>query len=428
VKRPTVCLVNPQHPYLKNPDAQAPLGLLYVAASALEKGYDVRFVNLSSTRELKEAVIPDCQLYGITGTALDLHKVHDAARELKRRNPGCKVIVGGPITLSATKIDDSIVDSVVFGEGEHVFLELLQDWPSLQSTYQGKRISDLDSLPFPARHLLGSNLGGKVFVSGKTYYGEQSTVISTSRGCPCACTFCASPKIWGRKIIYRSAKSVIAEMREVIERHGVRQFRFSDDNLTCDQVKLAELCGFLQGQEVAWRASIRVLPNRIEMFKMMKAAGCAEVCFGIESGDPDVLKALKKGASVEDNRRAMKNAKEAGLDVRVLFMIGTPGQTSKTVRRNIDFFEQTKDSYDSIALTNFTPLPGCAIADDPEGNGVRKHDVWDLRDFNLCLWGPEGMNRWKNFVVPHMMTEEELTKSKKEMIDYVISTGKSNEG
>jgi len=428
VKRPSVCLVNPQHPYLKNPDAQAPLGLLYIAANALANGYDTQFANLSAVHDIKEAVIPDSQLYGITGTALDLIRVHDLAFELKRREPKAKVVLGGPITLSDKLIDRRNIDTLVYGEGEKVFVQLLRDWPLVHQSYVAARIEDLDHLPFPARDLLGGHLGGDVFAAHKRFFGEQSTVISTSRGCPCICTFCASPKIWGRHVAYRSAASVKAEMEQVIKDFGVRQFRFSDDNLTCDQRKLAELCRFLEGAKVAWRASIRVLPNPVEMFRMMKRAGCAEVCFGIESGDPDVLRAIKKGASVKDNRAAIVNAHEAGLIVRLLCMTGTPGESKHTVARNIDFFESVRGYYDTIALTNFTPLPGCAVAENPQAHACKECEPWDLASFNVCMFGPGGRNDWHNFVVPYGMTAEELTVSKRRMVDYVISTGKANAG
>lgn len=426
--KPKTLFVNPPHPYLTNPDAQAPLGLLYVAASVRKAGYPVEFFSMSTVRDVSTVEIPEVDIYAITGTALDLPRIHELAKEIKHRYPKSIVVVGGPISISKEYLDMNLIDVVVNGEGEHVMLKILEQWPDVHQYYVAPRIEDLDALPFPARDLLGGKLGGDVFAGHQRFYGEQSTVISTSRGCPCICTFCASPKIWGRHVVYRSAASVIAEMEHVIRDYGVRQFRFSDDNLTCNIDKLTELCRFLEGREVAWRASIRVLPNSVEMFKMMKAAGCAEVCFGIESGDQDVLRALKKGTSVKDNRTAIMNAKAAGLIVRILFMIGTPGETKQTVQRNIDFFESVKTHYDSIALTNFCPLPGCAIAEDIEQHNCRKHDAWDLASFNVCMFGSEGRNQWKNFIIPNGLTLEELIENKRQMSEYVIKTGYINHG
>lgn len=424
---PTICFVNPPHPYLKQPRAQLPLGMLYVAASAMKNGYTVSYHDLSEEKEWKQASVPEADVYGITATVLDISTVNEVAGWLKARDKYAKVVVGGPASLSQEYIDKKVVDSVVEREGEVVFLQLLNDYPRLRNRYRGRRIQDLDALPFPARDLVQGQLGGDVFASGKRHYDGGSTVISTSRGCPFDCTFCASPGIWGRKIVYRSPSSVASEVHDVIGRYGVRQFRFSDDNLTCSRDNLTAMCRYFRSMDIAWRASIRVRPNDVEMFRMMRSGGCTEVCFGVESGDQDVLHALKKKTTVAENRTAIKNAKRAGLDVRILFMIGTPGETKATVGRNIEFLESVQDDYDTIAITNFTPLPGTEVAKEPEKCGCVILDR-NVDNYNLCLWGPEGRNRWLNLVRPVGVSLEQLTANKELMVEYVLATGKSNSG
>lgn len=427
MKKLSLCLVNPMHPYLTQPKAQAPLGLLYVAASVRKQGFPVEFVDLSDRHYEDDFDLPDADVYGITGTVLDRKPCHVVARKIKKMNRGAAVIFGGPITLSPEFINWNIVDSLVMGEGEYVIFDVLRDFPRMKQKYIASRILDLDVLPFPARDLLEGSLGGDVFANKRNYFEGGSTVISTSRGCPFACTFCASPKMWGRKIIYRSAKNVAEEIDQVISKYGVRQLRFSDENITCRRDQLVDMCNHLKEKNIAWRASIRVKPNDFEMFRIMKEGGCVEVCFGIESGDPEVLHVLKKGASVKDNREAIVNAKRAGLAVRILFMIGTPGETRRTVDRNIAFLESVDIHYDTLAITNFTPLPGTAISDDPEGNGCEILDR-NIDNYNLCLWGPDGRNSWKNLVRPVGLNLEELTANKERMVEYVLSTGKSNKG
>jgi len=424
-----LCLINPPHPYLTNPEAQAPLGLLYVASSASKFcKASVNFVNLSGKNYQDDFDLPKADIYGLTGTVLDKNGCEAVARFIRARNVFAKIILGGPIVLSKNSLSPGLFDSFVHGEGELVITEIIGDYPKLKREYRGERIFNLDNLPIPSRHLINGRLGESVFAQGKNYFEGGSTVISTSRGCPFACTFCASPKLWGRKIVYRSAESIADEVKFIVEKFGVRQLRFSDDNLTNSRPKLEAMCKTFEKFNIAWRASIRSFPNDMDMMNMMKKGGCVEVCFGTESGDDDVLQALKKGTSSSINRTAIENAKKAGLDVRILFMIGTPGETHRTVQRNIDFLDSVDKSYDSIALTNFTPLPGCAIADDPEKHHCSKHDSWDIDTFNLCLWGPEGMNQWRNFILPDGMTMAMLTAGKKRMIEYIISTNRSNQG
>lgn len=425
-------MVGPPHPYLVNPEAQAPLGLLYVAAAARELGEaEVSFVDLRAQQPeggdwFAALDLPEADIYGITGTCLDVRMVNMVARSIKARDRGARVVVGGPLSLSRELIDPD-VDAVVHGEGEHAILDVMNDWPRLERDYFAERITDLDALPMPARDLLGENLGGGVFAGGKEYFAGGSTVLSTSRGCPSACHFCASVNIWKRRVYYRSAESVRQEIDHVVSEYGVRQLRFSDDNLTCNRPRLEELCEVLKGRKIAWRCSIRVKPNDVAMFEMMKAAGCTEVCFGIESGDQNVLHALNKGTKVEHNREAVENAHAAGLDVRLLMMCGCPGETVRTVDRNIAFLESVAGKYDALALTNFTPLPGTRVASHPDECGCEILDD-DIDKFNVVFYGPEGERKWENLVRPVGLTVEQLDENKRRMREYAKSTGLLGEG
>lgn len=427
--RPSLCLINPPHPYLTQPKAQAPLGLLYIAASVRKKGYPVSYLDLSDRKvaDITPKDIPEADIYGLTGTMLDAEACNLMAWKLKENDPKCKVIIGGPVTITSHLINDKYIDSIVSGEGEFVIFDVLDDYPNVKPLYMAKRILNLDTVPFPARDLIDGKLGGDVFVGRKSHYGNESTVFCTSRGCPFNCAFCASPYIWNRKVTYRSAHNIALEMMDVVEKFGVRQFRFSDDNLTTDVKRLYDLCDRMKGWDIAWRASIRVRPRMLKMFKKMKEAGCVEVCFGIESFDDTVLMVLNKSAKSWENVEAIENAKAAGLDVRVLMMTGTPGESVATTDINIKYLEKLKGKFDALAVTNFAPLPGTAVAKDPFKHRCEIMNE-DVENMNLCLYGPEGMNEWKTLIRPFGMTIEELEKSKAKMLEYVIATGKSNHG
>lgn len=423
------CLINPPHPYLVNPNAQAPLGLLYVASWIRELGYDVLYENYSCVSDIEHLEIPEADIYGITGTFMDVDSSNRLAKRIKQLYRKVAVVVGGPISLSHESLDFDYINSVVMREGEYAIPKIVQDLRDrckLQKFYHGDRIEDLDSLPFPARDLVEGPLGGSIFAQGKNYYGTESTVLSTSRGCPSNCTFCASPKLWGRMVVHRSGRNVVKEVEHVINDFGVRQFRFSDDNLTADRTRLNDLCEAFGGLRIAWRASIRVKPCSVEMFRMMKLAGCQEVCFGIESGDDEVLRTLQKRTTVEENKIAIRNAKSADLDVRVLMMAGCPGETKRTLQRNIDFLDSIKGQYDAIALTNFTPLPGTQVALNPAKHGCEILDQKESK--SVCFFDSDGEHKWTHFVRPVGLTMKELDESKKAFAEYVRNTGVLNEG
>lgn len=428
---PRVCLINPPHPYLSNPDAQAPLGLLYLASSLQEHGCeDVQFVNLSNRHydDISDIDLPDCEIYGITGTVLDRRGINAVAKHIKMHNKQGMIVAGGPITLCMDLVDRNLVDSFVFGEGEYVIRQIVDDYPNLKNVYVADRITDLDVLPYPDRDLLDGKLGQNIFADRETYFDNGSTVICSSRGCPNACAFCASVKLWGRKVVYRSVQNVVDEIEHVIGTYGVRQFRFSDDNLTSSRLRLDSLCEALRGYEIAWRASIRVKPSSVQMFTAMRRAGCREVCFGIESGDPAVLKMLDKSATVSDNKRAIRDAKEAGLVVRLLMMTGCPGETTGSTNLNINFLDEMEPWYDTVAITNFTPIPGTRVADDPDSVDCEILD-FDIDKYNLCLWKSENeMNSWMNLIRPNGMSVDELVESKRQIVEWLVSSGKINKG
>ena len=421
-----VCLINPPHPYLKQPTSQAPLGLLYLASSLIDGGVDVSMLDLSGKHHEDEYKIPDADIYGITGTVLDRNPCMHVADEIRKNKKNSRIVVGGPISLTPQFLDFSRIDSVLVGEGEVEIFNLLGDFPNLKEKYIAERILDVDSLKFPSRDLL-SDLGGNIFAYNKTYVDGGSTVLISSRGCPYNCAFCASPGIWKRKVTFRSAENVIEEVKEIKTKYNISQLRFNDDSLTLNEKRLERLCNGLRKLDVIWRASIRVRPNSIEMFKMMYDSGCREVSFGVESADPYVLDTLKKGNTVDDNYQALINAKKAGLVVRILFMTGTPGETEKTTDLNIAFLEKAKKYYDTIALTNFIPIPGSEIAEYPDLFSCRIND-YSIDHYNFYMWGPSGLNVWENFISIDAMSDNQLKKSKKRMRDYIINCGKSNQG
>jgi len=421
-----VCLVNPPHPYLKQPTAQAPLGLLYVAAALREKQVEVLLLDLSDCYWEDQIDYPAADLYGLTGTVLDRRPCTDTAKRIKEQFPQAKIILGGPISLTPDQVADSAIDAVVAGEGEEVIFDVLKDFPNVQSYYKASRITNLDALPFPARDLT-PHKGGNVFAFNKNYKDGGSTVLITSRGCPYSCAFCASPGIWNRKVVLRSVENVIAEIDEIVNKYHIYQLRFSDDTLTLDTKRMRNLCAGIKKYDVIWRASIRTKPNSLEMFQEMHAAGCREVSFGVESADPNVLSVLKKGNSVEDNYNGIVNAKKAGMVVRILFMIGTPGESAETVDRNIAFLKEVNDYYDTIALTNFIPIPGSAIAERPLDFKCIITDT-NIDKYNFYMWTPIGLNDWESFIELSSLENEVFENNKKRMRQYVVESRKSNRG
>lgn len=432
-----ICLIYLPHPYLVDPLAQAPLGLLYVASSIMKNtNHEVGLCNFSANTD-EEALngLPEADVYGITVTALELLQANDFGKKIKQKFPNSKIVLGGAGTFSDEYVNFDIIDSILKGEGEITFCKMLEDIENnkLQKIYFGEVVKDLDSLPFPARHLLDTKKqGGYIFANRTTYdktfsmqyKGNGTTTIVTSRGCPFACVFCAASAING-KVRFRSPQSVYEEIKYVLDTYRIKQFRFSDEMFTAKKSHVFEICKLIKPLGIVWRISTRVKPLDLETLKVMRASGCVEVSFGIESFDDDVLKMLNKKTTAEDNARGLRLAKEAGMMTRALFMIRTPGQTKDTVRKNIEWLKKVE--YDTIAVTSFVPLPQSAIWERPDDFNIEILNR-NLNDYNFYFYNSSGKNALKDIIKIKDRSLKEFNEESEYFREWIEKQGKTNKG
>jgi len=433
-KQPKICLINPPYPYLVEPDQQAQIGLLYLVA-VLKRYYEVKFLNLAnySIRQLEQLSFPPADIYGITGCYPDYPVCKKIAKTLKSEYPDTTIVLGGPFATSAPEmIDKNIFDAVVIGEGENSMLDLILDWRinKVKPLYKSNSfLKDIDLLPFPDRSVLTKQGGKSVFAYRREYYPGGTTVLITSRGCPYNCAFCASSAIWHQHVRFRKIESVVCEIENVIQNYGIRQFRFNDDTMTVNKKRLKMLCDILKHFDIAWRCSTRVDNVNLELLEKMREAGCREISYGVESADQQVLDTLEKGTTVQQAKNALIWTKKAGITVRVLFMIGTPGETKDTAKKNIDFLENVP--WDIAGVTTFVHFPGSPIWINPQKYGC-KILTRNFSKYNFRFWesidGKESLVKIRNVIEVTTETQDEMLENKRQMRDYMLSTNKINKG
>jgi len=430
-----VTLIYPPHPYLIKPNSQAPLGLLYLASVLRNANHEVEVYNLSGfTEEEALGALPmDADIYGFTATSVDYDLCERMARKLAKINDKAKLIIGGPHpTVAPETINLSVFHSYCIGEGERAILEIVRDTQEgrLQPFYKKERIRDLDELPFPARDLM-SCIGGNIFAYDKNYTGNNlSTTIMTSRGCPFNCSYCASKPMWLGRVSLRSVESILEEVRMVQSSFGVNQFRFCDDTLNMDTKRLHKLCHGLSKLNVFWRCSVRAGLSTYDDFKIMYDSGCREISPGIESGDQRVLDFLNKHNTVEDNRNLINWATDAGINVRVLLMTGTPGEYHDTPERTRDFLNSIE--FNMVSLTQFRPMPGSPIWETPEKFNCKIINR-DLKNYSFYTWrrGKDGQRERspiESVIETDRLSKEQLEGNMRRMFQYVEDTGKFNKG
>jgi len=394
-----ICFIYLPHPYLKRPDAQLPMGILMLAAVIKRDGrYSVEVKNYSSyTTEQAIEDLPEAKIYGITVTSMEIPLANEFAGKIKEKYQDVRVAVGGPGTFAGVgDFEWKVINGVVIGEADTYIFDIMNRIINdpRPIVWEAEPPQNLDELPYPAREMVSGSIGGDVFAYNQNHIGEGSTVILSSRGCPYKCAFCAAPALTST-VRYRSADSVAQEMKHVIERYGIRQFRFSDDMLTSSKRRLLELCEKIGPLGVAWRGSVRVKPLDKEMLTAMKEAGCKELSPGIESFDKDVLALLNKKATVYNNMKALQMADEVGINMRILLMVGTPGQTRLTIKYNKFYIERLPHKI--VACTTFVPIPGSDVWYHPEKYNIEILSR-DMRDYNFYTFGPHGMNELKPII------------------------------
>jgi radical SAM superfamily enzyme YgiQ (UPF0313 family) len=285
---------------------------------------------------------------------------------------------------------EAAVDIVVRGEGEQTLLELAQHSANSDSFHEIDGITfknndgqiiqtpnrdfiqNLDELPFPAYKYIPLE---KYKIFGKTHLP-----VMTSRGCPYQCAFCVASQVFGAKFRARSPKNVVDEIEWLRDVHGADGISFQDDTLTIGRNRILEICEEMKNRNIdlPWDCRTRVDQVSKEVLTKMREAHCREVAFGIESGSQKMLDTMKKGTTVEQNERAIKWAKEAGISVAIYVMVGYPGETRDTVKQTLDFVRRVEP--DGTWLCIAVPYPGSELHALVESLGWKMAEDWSLYD------------------------------------------------
>ena len=349
-----------------------PLGLAYMAAVLEESGVEVKIVDASALdmtwndlEDQMQKISP--QLVAITALTPTIDQAFKTAEITKKVCPDALVVMGGyhPSFNYDSVLENDSVDLVIRGEGEETLLELVQtlenggDLSNVKGiaydnvvTPARPLITDLDSLPFPARHLLP--MDHYKLLNMKT---RMSTMI-TSRGCPMQCSFCASAALHGPKLRLRSAKSIVNEMEHLVDDFNVETIAFMDDTFTIHKSRVHEICAEIKKRElkVFWGCASRVDTLNEELLKEMKEAGCIAIFLGVESADQQILDGVNKETTIEKIRNAFEISRKEKIRTIASVVLGMPGDTHENIKRTINFVKELKPSYAIFSLA--TPYPG----------------------------------------------------------------------
>ena len=411
-EKPRVLLVSPTSG-VWNSRKHIHMGLGYLAGALLAAGYPVDLYDAVVEEEPLEALLARerYDLVGISSPTPLIYEAWKAARTAQEA--GAVVVLGGPhLTLMP---DESMarpeVDLVVRGEAEETIVEMMQALardpgraanggprrfdPAVWGKIPGVSfrdldgnvvhnpprplVRDLDRLPWPAYHLFKieryTNL--QPLTDGLDPHARAYTLV-TSRGCPYQCIYCSKP-ITGNTWRPRAPEKVVEEWRYLVEEMGATEIGVTDDVWNLDLDRAKALCRLLIREglnRVPWVTihGMRVTSTDQELFDLMKAAGCKRVGFGVESGDQRILDFIKKKQTLEDVRRAFRQARAAGLQTMGFFIFGLPTETEETMEATIRLALELDPDLGNFMMA--TPYPGTELYEIVQREGRLFSQDW----------------------------------------------------
>ncbi len=377
-----------------------PLGLSYVAGALEKAGFEVQMLDNYQMRTTIDFVKQEIQkrkpdIVGITCGSVTYRRAVEMAKATKEVLPSCKVVVGGwhASYLPDSALENPEIDYAIMGEGERAMVELatqitkcadqqtIAKIPGVACRLDGKisktapiLIEDIDTIPYPARHLLDMNFYDRQIGYLKA---KPVDVMHVMRGCPYSCNYCETKKLWGMKCRAFSPERVIGELKYMKEKFGSKGIYFIDDNFTINKERTIELCHQMRANnlDLEWACDTRVDLLSEDLLKEMRDAGCRTIFFGIQSGSQRILDKLNTHTTPEKIEAAFKLCRKADINIAASFMLGVPGETVADMETTFKFAKKLGPDWATFYV--FIACPHSLLYDEV----LAKHEYDRMEDF-----------------------------------------------
>ncbi|TAL47976.1 radical SAM protein [archaeon] len=403
---------------------QYPINLGCIASALMKDGNEVRMADFNiMDRAALPSIISEFkpEMVGLTAMTSTIYNARDIISEVKQIDKNIITVLGG-VHASALPVETmeeiKDLDYLVFGEGEVTAMELvkhleskksLKDVDGLVYRENGKivknkphaLIENLSNMPYPARELLPPEMYTEVQVSRGFSRSEMSIIeMMTGRGCPNQCIFCAGHINFGFRVRFRSYEHIVGEIKQCMEKYGTNHISFEDDTFTLNKPLVKQVCAFLKENKLTWNCNTRVNTVDYDLLKLMAESGCKKVAFGVESGNPEIMRKNKKGITIPEILQAFKDAKRAGIRfIEADFMLGSHiDETKESINDTIKLINKLMPDF--LFLGIICPFPGTEIYKMMEDKGF----FYETRDWSqFSVMGD--LKRYKRLTY---MTPQEL--------------------
>ncbi len=393
------------------------IGLAYLAGAARRAGAQVHVLDTFASRLSAGAVVKRIdrlrpRLVGISCLTPVADRVMSLGQRIRALPDPPKVVLGN---LHAGLFAEDFLlggaaDYVAHGEAEETLAELIEavrrpekipevrgvsyiEGDEVKKTGERPPPADLDALPGPYWDVFPIKSYGLLPFADMA---RPTLTVLGSRGCPYRCSYC-SVSSGARGVRLRSVESVVEEIADDVERHGVKQIGFVDAIFPYHRERAFEFCELMirrgLNRKVSWLSETRADCLDEELLKTMKTAGCGRILLGLESGSNDALKRVNKTLDLDRAGEIVNFCRKIGIGTVGLFMIGLPGETAEETRRTVEYALGLPLDFAKFALT--VPFPGSPLYDEMAARGVLAGKRWeDFTTFNpdpeRVVYVPEG--------------------------------------
>jgi radical SAM superfamily enzyme YgiQ (UPF0313 family) len=408
-RRATVTLIRPSSVvgrFALTLNVTPPISVAYLAGSLTAAGHRVHvidavgeavdrlrpsdregiFINGLSVEEIVARISADTELVGIS--CLFSHEwpfIRGLVRAIAVRFPAVPIVCGGEHATAEPEFslrDAPELAACAVGEGEETVVDLAEAVASgrpltevaglvvrtpsgPQRTAARARIREPDAIPAPRWDLVPIETYLERGFSFGVDRGRTMPLLAT-RGCPYQCTFCSSPKMWTTRYSTREPANVVAEMEEYVARYGAQNFDFYDLTAIVKREWIVEFCRLLLERRVnvTWQLPSGTRSEALdpETLRLMRQSGCRNVTYAPESGAPSTLQRIKKKVKLERMEASMRDAVEAGLNVKANIIVGFPGESRSEVLETLRFvFRMAQLGVHDVSVWTYSPYPGTEL-------------------------------------------------------------------
>ena len=387
-----------------------PLGVLHIAATLRRAGFapavlDADHAGCTIEETVDRILATAPELVGVSLMTPQLLSALACCTRLRERRPDLPIVLGGA-HVDSTKGDvfeaGPVFDFAIHGEGEQALVDCCRRLQGVAPAVRTEPAALMRQLGDVANAIVRDPASGRIVVNPArpfvadlddlpsvdydlvdvrgyripTMPGRFVVSLMCSRGCPFRCTFCDAPFVMGRKFRHYSVARLVSEIRNCVERYGARDFVFKDSTFTANRRWARAFCDALIASDlrIRWRCNTRANLIPQPLLERMAAAGCHIINFGVESGDPEVLRRIRKEVDLEEVVDAFERCRRLGIRTYATFLVGSPGETDASFRRTLAFARRIRPSLCFFGVA--TAYPGTPMYEEAVAAGEIEPRWW----------------------------------------------------